>query len=163
MAQKGLAPTKVLKPPPKTILHKHNCFLLLVDKSRNYLHGSLLRYLDEGKYCKYKPRYELSEYIFCRPNEVAELSAEESKLLDAIYSPTKRCAVYYTKGLLAWGTSLKVGDTVLAQLPDSISWNNRSEIPCVTAIIRYSGSVADTNGDVHRFGVEIQVCSKGMH
>ena len=162
MAQKQPTQTKPPELPPK----KHNCCLLLVNKSRSYPHGSLLRSLGEKKYRKYEPKNEHSEEIFCTPDEVAELSAEEFKLLDAIFSPAQRCTLYHTKGLLTWGTSLKVGDTVLAQLPDtggtirrgSISRRHRSEIPCVTAIIRYSGNIAATYGDVHRFGVEIEVC-----
>lgn len=155
--------------PPKSIPRKHtvvhNCFLLLVDKSRDYPHGSLLRSLDGERYRKYAPKNEHSEEIFCKPDEVAKLSAEESTLLDAIYSPAQRCTLYHSKGMLAWGTGLRVGDTVLAPLPDSsgtvrrgsISRSRRSEIPGVTAIIRYSGNVAATYGDVHRFGVEIEV------
>ena len=121
MAQKQSTLTKPPELPPKTN-SKHNCFLLLVDKSRSYPQGSLLRSLGGGKYHKYEPNNEHSEEIFCSPVEVAELSAEESKLLDAIYSPTKRC-----------------------------------KLPCVTAIIRYSGNIASIYGDVHRFGVEIEV------
>ena len=107
----------------------------------------------------YEPKIEHSDVISCTPDEVAELSLEGYKLLDAIFSPEQRCTVYQTKGMLAWGTSLSVGDTVLAQLPDSglISRRRRSEIPCVTAIIRYIGIVSDIYGNVHRFGVEIEV------
>ena len=170
MAQKSFAPAKKVPiVPPKTILRKqHNCYLLLVSKSRSYPHGSLLRSLGEGKYCKYESKNELSGEILCTPDEVAELSFEESKLLDAIYDPGQRCTVYHIKGLLAWGTSLRVGDSVLAQLPDSsgtirrgsISRRSRrlSEIPVTSAIIRYIGNISTNYGEVHRFGVEIEVC-----
>ena len=169
MAQKSFAPAeKAPIVPPRTILQKHNCYLLLVSKSRSYPHGSLLRSLGEGKYCKYESKDEQSVEICCTPDKVAELSFEESKLLDAIFSPEQRCTVYQIKGLLAWGASLRVGDSVLAQLPDSSGTIRRgsisrrssqlSEIPGVTAIIRYIGNISTNYADVHRFGVEIEVC-----
>ena len=116
----------------------------------------------------YETKNEQSGEISCTPDKVAELSFEESKFLDAIYDPGQRCTVYQIKGLLAWGASLRVGDTVLAQLPDSSETIQRgsisrrstrlSEIPGVTAIIRYNGNILTNYGEVHRFGVEIEVC-----
>ena len=164
MTQNLLAPNPYpcTIPPPQLRPQQSTNRLLLVDKSRSYPHGSLLRSLGGGKYRKYEPKTEHSEEIFCTPDEVAELSAGEFEILDGIYSPEQRCTVYHTKGMLAWGTSLRVGDTVLAQLPDSSGTMrrnsiSRSEIPGVTAIIRYIGRVMALYGNVYRFGVEITV------
>ena len=53
-------------------------------------------------------------------------------ILDAIPNRAARYAVYST---LEWGVGLKVGDTVLARLPDS----NGGKEEYTTAIIRWIG------------------------
>ena len=142
------------------------CYLLLKDKSKEYPHGILLEPFEggEGKYCKYNEFCE--QTISCTSSEVVQLSPTECRLLDAIYSPADRCTEYFCPGKLPWGVSLKVGDTVLAQLPDPDIRGRREsigrlgekyEMQYATAVIRWSGVVQDVYGDIHRFGVEIMV------
>ena len=77
-------------------------------------------------------------------------------ILDAIPNSAARFAEYSTPGKLEWGVGLKVGDTVLARLPDS----NGGKEEFTTAIIRWFGARGITELFIHehRFGVEIKVC-----
>jgi hypothetical protein len=90
-------------------------------------------------------------------SDLAPLTEDECRILDAIPTSDVRYAVYSTPGKLEWGVGLKVGDTVLAQLPDrsgrGSSGGGQEEYS--TAIIRWIG-VVDHDGS-HRFGVEIKV------
>jgi hypothetical protein len=78
-------------------------------------------------------------------------------LLDAIPSNDDCYAVYSTPGKLEWGAGLKVGDTVLAQLPDRSGQGSSvgGQEGYSAAIIRWIGEVNE--GDHHYFGVEIKV------
>ena len=84
-----------------------------------------------------------------RDSDLAPLTEEECVILDAISNRAARYAVYSTPGKLEWGVGLKVGDTVLAQLPNS----NGGKEEYTTAIIRWIG-VPDVG---HHSGVEIKV------
>ena len=83
-------------------------------------------------------------------SDLVPLTEEECVILDGIPNNAARFAVYSTPGKLEWGVGLKVGDTVLAQLPDS----NGGKEKYTTAIIRWIGKVPLTG---HQFGVEIKV------
>ena len=89
-------------------------------------------------------------------SDLAPLTEEECRILDAIpNSGAARFAVYSTPGKLEWGVGLKVGDTVLARLPDSNANGEKEEY--TTASIRWIGVTADLFIDTHQFGVEIKV------
>lgn len=80
--------------------------------------------------------------------EVRTLTEEECYLLDAIKNNDYRYTVYNTPGKLIWGVGLKVGDNVLAQLP------NRENFAAAT--IRFAQKIGKI-GQRHIFGVEITV------
>ena len=88
--------------------------------------------------------------------DLAPLTDEQCLILDTIGSPAARYAVYSTPGKLEWGVGLKVGDTVLARLPDrsgrgsSLGWQEEY----TTATIRWTNRDGDSR---HSFGVEITV------
>ena len=83
-------------------------------------------------------------------SDLAPLTEEECVILDAIPNEATRFAVYSTPGKLEWGVGLKVGDTVLARLPDS----HGGKEEYTTAIIRWIG---DPEYGHKQFGVEIKV------
>jgi hypothetical protein len=87
---------------------------------------------------------------------LAPLTEDECRILDAIFFSDDRYAVYSTPGKLEWGVGLKVGETVLAQLPGGNECGSfgRKHKEYSTAIIRWIGVVTD--GRYH-YGVEIQV------
>jgi hypothetical protein len=89
-------------------------------------------------------------------SDLAPLTEDECRILDAIPTSDDRYTVYSTPGKLEWGVGLKVGDTVLAQLPDrsgrGSSGGGQEEYS--TAIIRWIGVVSD---GWHHYGVEIKV------
>ena len=90
--------------------------------------------------------------------DVAPLTEEECKILDGIGDRATRYTVYSTPGLLAWGVGLKVGDTVLARLPDKSGRGHSAgaqQDQYATAIIRWTGQASIITG--HKFGVEITV------
>ena len=83
------------------------------------------------------------------------LTEEECLILDAIDDLSNRYKA--TSGLLKWGVGLKVGDTVLARLPDKSGRGysaGAQQDQYATAIIRWTGLV---EGRGYRFGVEIMV------
>ena len=89
--------------------------------------------------------------------DVAPLTEEECKILDGIEDQAIRYTVYRTPGLLTWGVGLKMGDTVLARLPNKSGRRHSAgaqEDQFATTIIRWIGQV---DGRVHRFGMEITV------
>ena len=93
-------------------------------------------------------------------DEVAPLTEEECVILDGIGEYDDRYTVYHTPGRLAWGVGLKVGDTVLARLPDRNASGYESSAGVqqnqyTTAIIRWTGLHDDSAR--HKFGVEITV------
>ena len=83
--------------------------------------------------------------------DVAALTEEECIILDGIGSLADRYTVYSTPGKLAWGVGLKVGDTVLAQLPRR---GSSAGVQYTAAVIRWAGVTWHSG---HRFGVEITV------
>jgi hypothetical protein len=89
-------------------------------------------------------------------SNLAPLTEEACIILDSISNYDSRYAVYSTPGKLEWGVGLKVGDTVLAQLPGRSGHgplNGRQEEYSI-AIIRWIGPISSGR---HSFGVEIKV------
>ena len=134
-------------------------YILLKDKGR-YTRGCLLQSQSNGSYDYHNhdrcppplPPFR------CSADEVAALNKEECVVLDGIGSVAERYTVYSTPGKLKWGCGLKVGDTVLAQLPGGSgrgSSGGGQQHQYTTAIIRWCGKTRYVG---HRFGVEITVC-----
>ena len=101
-----------------------------------------------------------TEIISIRTEAAAPLSRSECVLLDAIApgfrDDESRYTVYSTPGKLAWGVGLKVGDTVLARLPDDDDGGMAGHNEYTTAVIRAVG-VDEQLGRRTLFGVEIMV------
>ena len=93
-------------------------------------------------------------------SDLAPLDEEQCAILDGIHSNDVRYTVYSTPGQLEWGVGLKVGDTVLAQLPDKRGCGSSGGDKYTTAIIKWIGR---DEWDGHRFGVEITVSSLLYH
>ena len=139
-------------------------YILLRDKSDEYPRGTLLELNHDGSYEWHSHhRYILLEPIRCDgPSDVAPLSEVECRFLDSIYSAADRYDVYSTPGKLEWGRGLKVGDTVLARLPELSgrgSSHGGQQHQYTTAIIRWCGRVEYIFGKPYVFGVEILVSS----
>ena len=118
----------------------------------------------DGRYEKHTHGVSAAGYTTCAriaDSDLAPLDEVQCVILDAI---VPAYTVYSTPGLLEWGVRLKVGDIVLAQLPDrrgrgtysSDQWNQYT-----TAVIRWIGMGDTPFGQYHRFGVEITVSSYG--
>ena len=129
----------------------HSYLLLaLRDQRRGYRRGDLVEWIGDGYV-----GHSHSIFPLLTPNrtigdsDLAPLTKEECVILDALPDSAARFAVYSTPGKLEWGVGLKVGDTVLAQLPDS----NGGKEEYTTATIRWIGRTARQ----HQFGVEIKV------
>ena len=129
---------------------------ILLRSKRHYSRGCLLELRSDGSYyhCHGLARLTAPP-LLCSADKVAALSEEEYVVLDGIDSDADRYAVYGTPGMLKWGCGLKVGDTVLALLPDGSGRGSSGGGQYTTAIIRWCGK-ADYAG--HKFGVEITVC-----
>ena len=132
-------------------------YILLKDKDNSCHRGRLLKLRSDGSYSHHRhSRLALPLGIRCSADEVAALSEEECVLLDGIDSEADRYTVYSTPGKLKWGCGLKVGDTVLAQLPRR-SGRGTSSRQYITSIIRWCGQ---TQYGCHIYGVEITVSSR---
>ena len=137
-------------------------YILLRDKSLGYPRGTLLDLNEDGSYERHthRPMYIPPVPIRCdNDGDVTPLSEVECDLLYGIYSAADLYEVYITPGKLEWGRSLKVGDTVLAQLPGLRrhgSSDGEQQHQYTTAIIRWCGK---TEWEQYQFGVEIVVSS----
>jgi hypothetical protein len=133
----------------------------------SYARGDLVELLGGGEY-----QYH-SHYFWTLPSQLVEgrgpwlipdsdvddLTEKQCMLLDAIPSNDDCYAVYSTPGKLEWGVGLKVGDTVLAQLPDRSGRGSSGggQEGYSAAIIRWIGEVNGGDDQHHYFGVEIKV------
>ena len=137
-------------------------YILLREKD-NFSRGYLLELRSDGSYYQHSHRYipfmiDPLPRCTCSADEVAALSKEECVVLDGTNSDADRYTIYSTPGKLKWGCGLKVGDTVLARLPDGSgrgSSGGGQQHQYTTAIIRWCG---ETDYVGHKFGVEITVC-----
>ena len=120
--------------------------------------GALVKLGSNGRYNNHSHyRYlRLIRSTRIADSDLAPLDEEQCVILDAIDSDDVRYTVYSTPGHLEWWMGLKVGDTVLAQLPNSSSGGDQY----TTAIIRWIGMDSWSG---HRFGVEITVSSLLYH
>ena len=140
-------------------ISKKHSYIVLGDQDR-FGRGALVEWRSDGMYQDHSHHNSLVPLLYTRiaDSDLAPLDEEQCVILDAIYSIDVRYTVYSTPGLLEWGVGLKVGDTVLAQLPDR---RRHGGDQYTTAIIRWIGM--DIWNGQHYFGVEIMVSSLLYH
>ena len=101
--------------------------------------------------------YTMLEPIFTE--SLAPLTKSECKLLDAVApgftDDADRHTIYSTPGKLAWGVGLKVGDSVLAQLPKCDPTS--AQTTYAKAVIKRIGVEEQQSMKRHLFGVELVV------
>ncbi len=68
---------------------------------------------------------------------------------NGIRSDADRYEVYSTPGKLEWGKSLKVGDNVLARLPEHSTSDGGQQHQYTTAIIRWCGRKNYLGGNIY--------------
>jgi hypothetical protein len=130
---------------------------IVIKNQAELLRGSLVK-LERGEYynthshvmvCRHRNRVSISS------SDLAPLTEIECVILDAVASDSRRYALYSTPGKLKWAAGLRVGDTLLAELPDKSSPGDGQE-EYTTAILKWAG-IIDGGWTVHHFGVEITV------
>ena len=132
-------------------------YIVLKSQPDSYLRGALVESDNDGFYSPHSHLLKVGGNCSAiGPEEVAPLTNNQCVILDAIASDAVRYTVYSTPGLLEWGVGLKVGDTVLAQLPDRRGREQQVKGQYTTAAVRWIGKV-DGGWTVHHFGVEIVV------
>ena len=137
-------------------------YIVLRDQTEDFTRGALVKLGSDGRH----HLHAHVRFILIHPtitiadSDLAPLDEEKCVILDGIGSDDVRYTVYSTPGLLEWGVGLKVGDTVLAQLPDRSGRGSSGGDQYTTAIIRWIGM---TIYDDYRFGVEITVSSLLYH
>ena len=141
-----------------TVMEVHSYIVLR--NTQGFRRGTIVKRDSRGRYDYHSHR--AVDMPFRPPRvsapDVAPLTEEECKILGGIGDPAPRYTVYSTPGLLTWGVGLKVGDTVLARLPDKSGRGHSAgaqQDQYETAIIRWTGQASIITG--HRFGVEITV------
>jgi hypothetical protein len=145
-------------PPPP-----HSYILLKDTQDGNHHRGKLVE-MGENRYTNHLHSWYRKCTNPTKPSadsdEVAPLTDEECRILDAIDTDADRYTVYSTPGKLAWGVGLKVGDTVLAKLPKSRRGSGgRGQEDCYTsAILKWHGKVEEDR-ERYLFGVQIAVSS----
>ena len=137
-------------------------YIVLRHQKESYRRGELVELRSDGRHHLHAHERFLLKHTTIRiaDSDLAPLDEEQCVILDGIGSDDVRYTVYSTPGLLEWGVGLKVGDTVLAQLPDRSGRGSSGGDQYTTAIIRWIGMDAV---DGHRFGVEITVSSLLYH
>ena len=145
---------------PSQSLLPHS-YLLLKD-TPPYSRGALIELSTHDRFRGHAHLW-YTEITSVTSDSVAPLTEEECVLLDAIgpgnEEDADRYSVYNTPGKLAWGVGLKVGDTVMAQLPDKSGVRHmNTKLRYATAIVRAIGVDIKYNKIKQRlFGVEITV------
>lgn len=140
-------------------------FIVLKDQAEVFHSGALVKLERGHHYIAHShvitPKHHNLQFI-CS-GELAPLSRKECVILDAIASDSARHFLYRSPGKLKWAVGLKVGDRVLAQLPDKSGHGSSDGGPeYVTAVIKWAG-MTDGGWTVHHFGVEITVSIIILH
>ena len=136
-------------------------YIVLRHQRESFRHGALVQLESDGRHHSHSHRLRL--LIFptrISDSDLAPLDEEQCVILDGIDSDDVCYTVYSIPGLLEWGVGLKVGNIVLAQLPNRSGRGSSGGDQYTTAIIRWIG-VSEYDG--HRFGVEITVSSLLYH
>ena len=137
-------------------------YIVLRDQKKSFRRGELVELGSDGRHNFHShTSFKIICNVVCptriADSDLAPLDEEQCVILDGIDSDDVRYIAYSTPGLLGWGVGLKVGDTVLAQLPNRSGRGSSGGDHYTTAIIRWIGV------DRHRFGVEITVSSLLYH
>ena len=134
-------------------------YLVLRDQRECY-RGSLVR-LEHGNHYATHSHVLATKHrhsVAISSRDLAPLTKKECIILDAVASDSTRYVLHSTPGKLKWAAGLKVGDTVLAQLPDrsgrGLPGGGKDEY--TAAILRWAG-MTDGGWTVYHFGVEITV------
>ena len=142
-------------------LRPHSFIVLKDQRESSCKRGALVVSVADGKYQEHSHyATDLSDgKTRIDDSDLIPLTEEECILLDAVFTPSSRYAVYTTPGKLEWGAGLKVGDTVLAQLPNknvrhSSDSNLDKQKEYATSVIRW---ISEVGSGRHSFGVEIKV------
>ena len=139
-------------------------YIVLRD-TQKFRRGDIVVRDSKGRYYNHGHRdlvFEILNPPRLSAQDVAPLTEEECEILESIRNKATRYTVYSTPGLLTWGVGLKVGDTVLARLPDKSGRRHSAgaqQDQYATAIIRWTGQAGNilTHQHMYRFGVEITV------
>ena len=135
-------------------------YIVLRDQKKKFKRGALVELLSDGRHHYHSHRMVIFQDTRIADSDLAPLDEEQCVFLDDIGSVDVRYTVYSTPGLLEWGVGLKVGDTVLAQLPKRSGRGSSGGDQYTTAIIRWIGRGLFSG---HQFGVEITVSSLLYH
>ena len=136
-------------------------YIVLRHQKESYRRGALVELGSDGRHYFHTHSIVLgTNDNRIADSDLAPLDEEQCVILDGIGSVDVRYTVYSTPGLLEWGVGLKVGDTVLAQLPKRRGRGSSGDDQYTTAIIRWIGLNARNR---HQFGVEITVSSLLYH
>ena len=138
-------------------------YIVLRHQEDSFRRGELVKLRSDGRhhYHTHRNLLPIRNNIRIADSDLAPLDEEQCAILDGIGSVDVRYTVYSTPGLLEWGVGLKVGDTVLAQLPNRSGRGSSGGDQYTTAIIRWIG--IDIWMGKHRFGVKITVSSLLYH
>ena len=138
-------------------------YIVLRHQNESFRRGILVELGSDGRYHyhshRVRPTYWTDDTRIAE-SDLAPLDEEQCVILDGIGSVDVCYTVYSTPGLLEWGVGLKVGDTVLAQLPNRSGRGSSGGDRYTTAIIHWIGM---TSSSGHYFGVEITVSSLLYH
>ena len=135
-------------------------YIVLRDQNERFKRGALVELESDGRHHLHSHRKWFLKHTTIRIADSDLAPLDEEQCIDIGYNDDVRYTVYSTSGLLEWGVGLKVGDTVLAQLPHRSRRGSSGSDQYTTAIIRWIG-VSEYDG--HRFGVEITVSSLLYH
>ena len=136
-------------------------YIVLRDQKGLFRCGALVKLGSDGRYKLHSHSIVyIPQHTRIADSDLAPLDEEQCVFLDDIGSVDVRYTVYSTPGLLEWGVGLKVGDTVLAQLPKRSGRGSSGGDQYTTAIIRWIGRGLFSG---HLFGVEITVSSLLYH
>ena len=140
---------------------QHHSYIVLRNQQNSdtdFCRGALVELRDGSHHCHTHGPYQNLRYTEIADSDLGPLNEEQCVILENIFQLDVRYTVYSIPGLLEWGVGLKVGDIVLAQLPDRSSGRGSSPggMQYTTAIIRWIGMPGSLHG-LHRFGVEIMV------
>ena len=137
-------------------------YIVLRHQNERFKRGTLVKLESNGRHYfhSHGPFASLVVHTRIADSDLVPFDEEKCFILDAIGSDDVRYTVYSTPGLLEWGVRLKVGDTVLAQLPNESGRGSSGGDQYTTAIIRWIGM---TSSSRFYFGVEITVSSLLYH
>lgn len=134
-------------------------YLVLKDQLE-FCRGSLVRWERGSQYVTHSHVLTMKHGcpVTIATCDLAPLTKKQCVILDAMANNSSRYTLYKTPGKLVWAAGLKVGDLVLAQLPDRSGRgpSGGGQGVYTAAILRWAG-MTDGGWTVYHFGVEIMV------